>query len=229
MQKPTLAQFGLTKEDVRREENRLRNPLPVRALLGACVIGGAVVGLGSNGAGGALLGGILGLPAFALTASIWMIVFSIRRSADPLSRKVDGFLKAQVDYEEWHKRTQTMFWQSLSGRQFEHEFAKVLVRLGYEVRLVGGRDDGGVDLVASRRSREIVVQCKAWPSRKVGPAVLRELYGALIHSGASSAILATTGELSDRAHEFRRGKPIQVWTIGDLIRASRDDVAPLLG
>jgi hypothetical protein len=71
----------------------------------------------------------------------------------------------------------------------------------------GGPGDGGVDLRLERPGRRAIVQCK-WYGGYVGPAMVREVYGALVHEQADEAYLVTTGRLSAAARRWAAGKPL---------------------
>jgi HJR/Mrr/RecB family endonuclease len=62
-----------------------------------------------------------------------------------------------------------------------------------------------------------IVQCKSY-HHPVGPAVARELYGALISSGADEAILACTAGFTRGVKDFVRGKPITLVSASELAR-----------
>ncbi len=98
--------------------------------------------------------------------------------------------------------------QTLSPADFERYVAAVFRRKGYEVSVRGSSGDLGVDLeVVNEQGRRAVVQCKRYRST-VGPDVVRELYGTMIHERAAHAFLVTTAEISDAAREWSRGKPL---------------------
>lgn len=81
-----------------------------------------------------------------------------------------------------------------AGTHYEYTVAASLRRLGFDLQRVGGRSDGGIDLlgtwavpsVASSAEDElplrIILQCKAFgrQSSKVGPQHVRELEGAFV-------------------------------------------------
>jgi restriction system protein len=71
-----------------------------------------------------------------------------------------------------------------------------------------GSGDLGVDLViTSTGGKRAIAQCKRYRST-IGPDIVRELYGTLMHEGVSHAFLVTTAEISDAAREWARGKPM---------------------
>lgn len=223
---PTIDQFGLTETDVAREAAVERKPDRIRYFVLAGVGIGALVGLFGYQSGewetrAAFARTVIGAGVGALWGSMsWLILTAsydaLRKAMNPAARNYHRFLQANRAYQEQEHRKQLEFWRALSGAAFEGEFAKLLIARGYEVRTVGGRNDGGIDLIARRGGRTTIVQCKAW-SKLVGPAVVRELYGTLIASHADAAILATTGDLSEAARAFIEGKPIQVYMLHDLV------------
>ena len=93
-----------------------------------------------------------------------------------------------------------------------------LVAEGKEVRQIDGREyvlesaiKGDFALVKAwkgdRFGNLAVVQCKRYRGT-VGAATLRDLYGTMLHTGATHAYLVTSGRISRDAREWVRGKPI---------------------
>ncbi|WP_084958899.1 restriction endonuclease [Thermoactinospora rubra] len=95
----------------------------------------------------------------------------------------------------------------LDPRRFEELTAELLRRDGFRgVRVVGGRGDGGVDVVGvAPGGRPYAIQCKYY-TRPVGPGEVRDLVGALRarpyrdHQG----VLVTTHRLSAQAARTAR-------------------------
>jgi restriction system protein len=58
-----------------------------------------------------------------------------------------------------------------------------------------------VPLDLARPGLRAIVQCKHW-RHPVGPAVIRDLYGTLLHTGADLGILVTTSTVSQSARRF---------------------------
>lgn len=98
--------------------------------------------------------------------------------------------------------------QSLTPAEFETFVADLFRRKGYGVKVSGQRGDKGVDLrLRQANGKTAVVQCKRY-QRAVGPEVVRELYGTLIHEKAAHGFLVTTAVISPAAREWARLKPI---------------------
>lgn len=101
--------------------------------------------------------------------------------------------------------------RKLSPDQFEEWCADRLRERGYQVTIVGGQSDHGVDLIAERDGRRMVVQCKRWFGiRLVGEPQVRDLYGAMQHEQASTAMVITTGQYSEAATKWAENKPIRL-------------------
>ncbi|HXF64096.1 MAG TPA: restriction endonuclease [Caldilineaceae bacterium] len=117
----------------------------------------------------------------------------------------------------WRARLRRTAWPALSLEQlvaltpaeFEDYVAqRLFVRQGYQVQNTPDVKDGGVDiLVTDAHGRRAVVQCKRYRGT-VGEAVVRDLYGTMIHHGALMAYLVTTGSVSEAARRWAAGKPI---------------------
>lgn len=101
---------------------------------------------------------------------------------------------------------QTLY--DLTPAEFEAYVAKIFAKRGYKIEIRGRSGDLGVDIeVRQPNGKKAVVQCKRYKST-VGPEIVRELYGTLIHERAAHAFLVTTAEISDAAHEWANGKPM---------------------
>lgn len=87
------------------------------------------------------------------------------------------------------------------------QVARLFRRLGYRVHRRPATHDLGVDLLISKPGLDAIVQCKQW-RHPVGPAVVRDLYGTLLHTGADVGILATTSTITRSAERFSAGKPL---------------------
>ncbi|MCZ7668851.1 MAG: restriction endonuclease [Chloroflexi bacterium] len=109
----------------------------------------------------------------------------------------------------------------LSPSEFEQYVARLFRQKGYAVRLRGRSGDKGVDLELKQRSgKRAIVQCKRY-RRPVGPEVVRELFGTLIHERVAHAFLVTTADISQSAREWALGKPITLIDGDLLVEASR--------
>lgn len=136
---------------------------------------------------------------------------------------------------------------TLSPAAFEQHVADLLTRDGCRrVRVVGGRGDGGVDVLAlSSRGARIAVQCKHYRSQPVGPAAVRDFNGcAWTDHQADLALMVTSSRFTEAAADFGRRHRIQMvdrellarWMAGERIlpgipapRRGPVDVSPTSG
>ena len=100
--------------------------------------------------------------------------------------------------------------RSLDWRQFEEILADYFTMRGYHVELgVGDAADGGIDILLRKDGKKIIVQAKHYRNQ-VGVAIVREMYGAMIHHNADEVLICTTSFFTQHAKEFAKDKPIQL-------------------
>lgn len=96
----------------------------------------------------------------------------------------------------------------LSPRDFEHFVANLFASRGYYVTVRGRAGDLGVDLEVVRPDgRRAIVQCKRY-RHSIGPDIVRELFGTMVHEMSHHGFLVTTAEITAAAREWAQGKPI---------------------
>lgn len=99
-------------------------------------------------------------------------------------------------------RLRTINLDQLSWREFEIMVSQLLESDGYEIELMSGTKDGGVDVVAYKDLGEAGVFKTIWQakkyktSRKVGLQTVRELADVRNEHSASKAFLVTSGFLT---------------------------------
>jgi len=97
---------------------------------------------------------------------------------------------------------------SLSPADFERFVAGLFRKKGYQVKLRGRKGDHGVDLeLVQSGGRRAIVQCKRY-RHTVGPDIVRELFGTMIHERVHHAFLVTTADISQAAREWANFKPM---------------------
>ena len=117
---------------------------------------------------------------------------------------------------------------SLSWREFERLTAELLSRDGYEVELMQGSKDGGVDVIGTKTvgavgTFKVLLQAKKYSShRKVGLSIVRELADTVRELRASKGVLITTSYLTSGALERIQ---LNRFTLGKL---DRDDLFAVL-
>ena len=106
----------------------------------------------------------------------------------------------------------TMPWADFE--QFIRElFDKMFNKDGGEVRVTQASHDGGVDAIAFDadpiRGGKFVIQAKRY-NIVVPVSAVRDLYGTMLHEGATKGILVTTSYYGKEAYDFAKDKPIKL-------------------
>jgi restriction system protein len=100
---------------------------------------------------------------------------------------------------------------ALSWRDFERLVGASFEKDGFVVTHTGGGGaDGGVDLVITKGRETTLVQCKQWRAQNVSVTTVRELYGVMAARGAAHGIVVSAGDFTSDAHEFVRGRNIDL-------------------
>lgn len=94
---------------------------------------------------------------------------------------------------------------------FEDLVAALFQDMGLEVMTTERTGDGGVDVRAMDpdpiRGGKLVIQVKRYKTT-IPPAPVRDLYGTMLHEGATKGILVSTAEFGPSAQAFAAGKPL---------------------
>lgn len=118
--------------------------------------------------------------------------------------------------------------------QFEKFCAALLRAEGFQVERKGGaQPDGGVDLIASNGSIQMLVQCKHWRTWTVQEKVIRELLGSMTHFRVSQGALYTLKGWTPPSQKFAAEHNILLVDANDLSRRalakiSQDELQALL-
>ena len=126
---------------------------------------------------------------------------------------LDGELRKFKELEKKYAK----YWLNLSGYQFEKEVAKLYETRGYGVQVTKGSGDGGIDIFLEKAGRRYGVQCKNH-HKAIGPAAIRDLYGAMSHEGLDAGIFIASSGYTKGAKEFARNKAITLLDINNVLR-----------
>lgn len=206
--------------------SKLTSVLGERLIVAACIIGSTIWLWQTFHTPWALIGApflafiVLIITMIVLVATISAINFCI-----PGASRYRKFKAAMLKYEAvsasqliWYKQDEVESYNTNDGQEFERLVARAFRRSGFRVEEYGGVNDGGVDLIVWKGEMQAIVQCKAF-AKPVGPAIVRELYGALVHhKGVTLAYLATKNGVTLKARDWCKGKPIRIVTPDHLVR-----------
>lgn len=101
--------------------------------------------------------------------------------------------------------------REMSWQDFELLVGQAYRKLGWKVTETGlGGADGGIDLIISKGKETHIVQCKRYTNTSIGAPIVREIYGLMMHHGATGAKVVCVGKFTKAAIEFAEGKPIDL-------------------
>jgi restriction system protein len=136
-----------------------------------------------------------GVPAFLLIGAI-SALFKRKKRAHLLESVANGNSIDTLD--------------SLTWQQFEDLVHEYFRRQGYEVKETSKGPDGGIDLKLRKDGKPATVQCKHWRNKKVGVNVIREQFGIMAAESVSEGFVVTSGQFTEDAYAFARGKPLKL-------------------
>lgn len=99
----------------------------------------------------------------------------------------------------------------LSPTAFEHLVKDWLRFKGYKnARVIGGSNDGGIDIEAFQNNNKVVVQCKRYKDR-IGPSIAREFAAAIHDKRASKGILVVTSDFTRETQRYCQDHGIEMF------------------
>ncbi|HEX9273869.1 MAG TPA: restriction endonuclease [Candidatus Binatia bacterium] len=120
------------------------------------------------------------------------------------TRRKAAFLRVNLDDE----RILYML-KGMTPSLFEQEMANMFTALGYSAEVVGGANDGGIDVVAHKDGKKYYIQCKKFMTREVTPHDVRDFLGAItnVNNPAENGFFITTNKFTVMAEKTAEGNP----------------------
>ena len=110
--------------------------------------------------------------------------------------------------------------RQMTGAQFEQFMADVMRELGYQVRILGGSGDQGVDVIAQRASERIAIQCKQY-DRPVGNKPVQEVFAGSKHHRCTRAVVAAPAGFTQGARALAKSVGVELYdaaSVREMIR-----------
>lgn len=133
-----------------------------------------------------------------VAVAIFVAVSALRGHSGPANREAARHRRLAYDVDAMH---------AMEGDEFEQLCGDYFATLGYTVDFTPQSGDGGIDLVLTRDGGLAVAQCKR-TRKPVGEPVVRDLFGALHHTGADEAFLCASSGFTPAAQSWAEGKPL---------------------
>ncbi|MCH5180943.1 MAG: restriction endonuclease [Erysipelotrichales bacterium] len=101
--------------------------------------------------------------------------------------------------------------QSIHWRKFEELTAQFFKNDGYSVKIGPGRNDDGVDIIASKNKKIIIIQCKRWKS-KIDSTIVKALNEDVKYSQSNKGVIVCLKGVSNDSKNIikNRGYKIEV-------------------
>lgn len=221
-------------EQLAKEESKLRSEAEKTSNMVSIVVGLSLVGMFyyyflTHYWQDAIFVGLIALsyPAFMIFLFPCLIVNAIfdssinsrhdLRELEQAIKEKKAYLDGELRKFKELEKKYAKYWLNLSGYQFEKEVAKLYKTRGYGVQVTKGSGDGGIDIFLEKAGRRYGVQCKNH-HKAIGPAAIRDLYGAMSHEGLDAGIFIASSGYTKGAKEFARNKAITLLDINNVLR-----------
>lgn len=102
--------------------------------------------------------------------------------------------------------------RTLSPDQFEEYTAELFKVMGFKTEIVGGSNDGGIDIIVKKEDVTSFVQCKRYREKnKITPSQVRDFYGGIADKlNGGIGYFVTTSYFTEKAKEFAKERRIEL-------------------
>ena len=131
-------------------------------------------------------------------------------------RKFEQKKEKERQYKEWISKIRLPeFLKQMHPKDFERLCCNLFYKMGYQAISTKYSGDHGIDGILKKNGETIILQCKRVKG-SVGEPILRDLYGAMHDIKANSAIIITTGKVSNQARKWANEKPLKIIELPEL-------------
>ncbi len=127
-------------------------------------------------------------------------------SGDDVVFLIDNLVK---DEQEARNGESDSFDVSMTGLEYEHWVSEQLQELGWITRVTKGSGDQGVDVIAEKEGKTVVIQCKKYSS-PVGNKSVQEAHAGKGYIDADAAVVVTNASFTRSAHEIAQSLGVQL-------------------
>ena len=116
---------------------------------------------------------------------------------DSISELIDSLIDKDGPILNLNK---TGYSEKLSGLEYEHHCAGILKSAGWDAKTTVASGDQGADVIATKRGKRVVIQCKKY-SQPVGNKAVQEAHAAKAFYDASHAVVVSNNTYTQSAKE----------------------------
>lgn len=121
-------------------------------------------------------------------------------SSSSMYRKISGEIEL-VAARYGNDITENGFSSKMSPTEYEYFVASILRREQWSARVTKASGDQGVDVIAEKAGRVVVIQCKLY-SHPVGNSAVQEVIAGRIFEGAQFAVVVTNNSYTASARQL---------------------------
>ena len=93
--------------------------------------------------------------------------------------------------------------------------------MNYLLKVTPAQSDQGIDIITSKDTMKIGIQCKRW-KRKVGNKAIQEVYSGVGFYSLDKAIVVTNSYFTDSAKELAAKLDVELWDRNTLVKLIKD-------
>lgn len=134
---------------------------------------------------------------------------------DHLVTHLKDFMKIVDSVAESHQKELLFDVSEVDSQEYEVMCAEILKKQGWDAEVTKGSGDQGVDIVASKDGKKVVLQCKLY-SRPVGNKAVQEVAAGRSHYGGSHAAVVSNAGFTKSAQELAQSTDILLLNHEDL-------------
>lgn len=173
---------------------------------------------------------IVSFPILILFEYPWLIIiyailiyFYVRRKKRKQEEQQKAFDEAyqahmrkcaeqSVNYNDEEESVQNSYRSNLTGEEFEHAIANLLIKNGFQnVRVTQYQGDYGIDVLGDKDGIKYAFQCKYSSYSKIGNKAVQEAYAGKSYYNCDVGVVVTNKSFTDPAIQQANKIGIQLW------------------
>ena len=117
-----------------------------------------------------------------------------------------------VNYNDEEESVQNSYRSNLTGEEFEHAIANLLIKNGFQnVRVTQYQGDYGIDVLGDKDGIKYAFQCKYSSYPKIGNKAVQEVYAGKAYYNCDIGVVVTNKSFTDPAIQQANKIGVQLW------------------
>ena len=121
-------------------------------------------------------------------------------------------VEQSVNYNDEEESVQNSYRSNLTGEEFEHAIANLLIKNGFQnVRVTQYQGDYGIDVLGDKDGIKYAFQCKYSSYSKIGNKAVQETYAGKAYYNCDIGVVVTNKSFTDPAIQQANKIGVQLW------------------